>query len=316
MNPVLRPPTPSDLVAVHRLLRRVEEHDAIPIATPFAEFEDLLRDPNFDLALDARIVESDGAPVAWGRIWHRPSGVREERAYLAGVVDPAHRGRGIGSSVLLWQMERAREILGRLANGLPRYLRAVAYDFEAATLRLYARHGMSPVRYADELLRDLENLPPALPPAGVAIVPWDLARSEQARLAQNEGFADHWGSTPLDRAAFEHLIGSSQTNLGLSFLAIEGDRVVAVCLNGYFPDDEAVTGRREGWINNVSTLPSHRKRGIASALIATSLAAFKASGMTHSALGVDSANPTGAYHVYERLGYRPVRRSVTYQRAL
>ena len=61
---------------------------------------------------------------------------------------------------------------------------------------------------------------------------------------------------------------------------------------------------------NLSVIASHRRRGIAAALIVASLAAFKAADLTHSALGVDSENPTGAYGVYERLGYQPVHRIV------
>lgn len=313
MSPTFRPITAADFEAVHRLELRIGEHDRVPYVTPLAMFEEWLTDPHLDMARDTRLAELDGVPIAWGQVWFRPSGTREERAYLAGAVDPAHRGRGIGSSLLGWQIDRARAILRGTGNDLPRHVRAMAFEFQASAMRLYARHGMEPVRYADELLRDLEDLPAPAPPPGVEIVRWDPARNEQARLAQNDAFADHWGSTPLDREAFEHMIQSFQTRLDLSFLAVEGGEVVGVCRNGYFPDDEPVTGRREGWIMQVSTPRAHRKRGIASALISASLAAFKAAGLTHSALGVDSENPTGAYHLYERLGYRPIRRSVTYE---
>ena len=299
-----------------RLHRRVEQLDRIPIATPREEFEEWLVEPYFDLAVDARLAEVEGEVAAWGRIWHQPSGEREERAYLFGSVDPAHRGKGIGSAVLSWQIGRARERLQSAGPTLPRFIRAQAYDFEQAAHRLFARHGLIPVRYNDELLRDLDALP--APPAinGIAIIPWDSARSEEARSAQNDAFADHWGSTPRDQAAWEHLLASYGTRLDLSFLAVAGDRIVGVCRNGFFPEDEAVHGRRDGWIIQVSVVRSQRRRGIASALIKASLDAFKRVGFTHSALGVDSENPTGAYHLYERLGYRPMRRSVTYQRSV
>jgi len=126
-------------------------------------------------------------------------------------------------------------------------------------------------------------------------------------------FADHWGNTPRDKAAWEYVLAAFGTRLDLSYFAVEGDRVIGVCRNGHFPDDEAVNGRRDGWIMQVSVIRSQRKRGIASALIATSLAAFKAAGLTHSVLGVDSENTTGAYQLYERLGYRPIHRSVVRQ---
>lgn len=313
-SPRLRPATASDLDAIHALQRRVETHDAYPMASPIEEFREWLTDPHLDLAADTRVAEVDGAVVAWGRIWHRPSGAREERAYLLGAVDPAERGRGLGRALLAWQIARGEDLLRRQAPDLPRYLRAQAYAHHAADLALYARHGLRPVRYNDELLRDLADLPAPPSIAGIAIVPWDPARSEAARVAQNEAFADHWGSTPLDAAAWEHGLASFGTRLDLSFLALDGGRVVGVCRNGFYPGDEEVTGRRDGWVVNVSVVPSHRRRGIASALLVASLGAFRAAGFTHSALGVDSENPTGAYGVYERLGYVPQHRIVVVQR--
>jgi ribosomal protein S18 acetylase RimI-like enzyme len=199
---------------------------------------------------------------------------------------------------------------------LPRFVRAHAYTVQEPDLRLYARLGLAPTRYSDELLRDLEALPPRPATPGVAIVPWDDGRSEAARIAQNDAFADHWGSAPRDPATWEQDLASYGNRADLSFLALEGDRVVGVCRNGEYPEDAAVTGRREGWIRNVSVVHAQRKRGIASALIVASLEAFKAAGFTHSMLGVDSENPTGAYGLYERLGYRPLHRIVVCQKAV
>lgn len=313
MSATLRPVAPSDLPKIHALQARAEAHDRLPIATPLEELEELLHDPHFDLAADARLVEVGGAIAAWGRIWHRPSGVREERAYVFGAVDPARRGAGLGRRLLAWQLARATAILRDRPGDLPRFVRTNTYAHQADALRLYARSGMHPVRYNDEMLRDLEDVPAAPAVEGITIVPWDDTRSEEARLAQNAAFADHWGSTPLDAAAWAHDGTAYGSRLDLSFLALEDGRVVGVCRNGFYPCDEALHGRRDGWIRQVSVARSHRGRGIASALIVASLHRFRSAGLTHSALGVDSENPTGAYALYERLGYRPQHRAVTHQ---
>jgi ribosomal protein S18 acetylase RimI-like enzyme len=314
MEPTLRSATPADIGAIHELHHRIQAHDRIPTPMSRAEFDDWLEEPHFDLAADTRVVEIDGRMTAWGRVWHHPSGVREERAYVIGGVAPEQRGRGIGSALIRWEMERATIKLRSCGDDLPKHIRTYAYDFESATRALYARHGLEIVRYADELLRELGAPAEQVAVEGITIVPWDAARSDEARRAQNEAFADHWGSTPHDGPSWEHLIHSHGTRLDLSFMALEGDHLIGLTRNGVFPDEEAVSGRRDGWILQVSVLRSHRRRGIASALIAASLDRFRAAGLTHSVLGVDSENPTGAYRIYERLGYRPIHRMVVYQK--
>src|SRR2546422_2654086 len=111
MEFTLRAIHPSDIGSVHELQRRVEDRDRIPIATPREEFEDWLHEPHFDLGRDSRLAEAGGEVVAWGRIRHQPSEVREQQAYLHGAVDPALRGEGLGSALLSWQIQRATEIL-------------------------------------------------------------------------------------------------------------------------------------------------------------------------------------------------------------
>ncbi|MFW2382568.1 MAG: GNAT family N-acetyltransferase, partial [Acidimicrobiales bacterium] len=106
------------------------------------------------------------------------------------------------------------------------------------------------------------------------------------------------------------VIDSFGRRLDLSFVAFDGEEMVAYCLNGHYPADEELTGRRDGWIDSICTLASHRGKGIASGLIVHSLHAFSAAGLNSSMLGVDSDNPTGAYGIYERLGYRSLQKNV------
>jgi ribosomal protein S18 acetylase RimI-like enzyme len=310
----LRPVTPADFAALHALIRGIEEHDRLPVALTLEELEEWRSDPHLDLAADTRVLELDGRLVSWGRLWFRPSGEKEERAYLFGGVDGAHRGRGFGRTMLAWQVERANALFRAQRNDLPKWIRAQAYEEQEADHRLYARMGFSQIRVNDELLRPIDPLPAPEEVPGIAIVPWDAGRSEEARRAERRvrrplGF-DPDGLRRLElrsrpaRHPARSLLPRPRHHGG----------VVGVCRNGEFPGDEAVTGRRDGWILTVSVVRSHRKRGIASALLVASLAAFQRAGFTHSALGVDSENPTGAYGVYERLGWRRIHRVVVFQR--
>jgi len=62
--------------------------------------------------------------------------------------------------------------------------------------------------------------------------------------------------------------------------------------------------------------PDWRRRGIARALIATSLRILKERGMQEAALRVDTQNPSGALQLYQSLGYRIVKQFITYRKEM
>jgi mycothiol synthase len=309
----LRSPRADELAAIHRLHRRVEIADAIPIVTPADEFEEWLRDPHLSLADDARVATVDGELAGYGRLWHRPSDSGEARVFLLGAVDPARRGRGVGRALLAWQLARGREILRSAPPALPRFLRTQIYDFERSAIALYERAGLTPVRYFEEMIRPLEPGDAAPEPPGIALRRWDVGRSEELRAVHNEAFADLWGSSPLDRDAWAHRLDEHGNRLDLSWIAVDGDRIVGFALCGHFPDDEALIGRRDGWIRHLGVARDRRNRGVASALVLASCTTFAAAGFTHAALGVDSDSPTGAHRIYHRLGFRRLHRMVQHQ---
>jgi mycothiol synthase len=310
---VLRRAAPADLPAIHALSRRIEIGDHIPMVTPLEEFMDWNDDPNFSFADDSRVTEIDGELVAYGNVWYRPSDSSQSRAFVMGGVDPAYRRRGIGSELFNWQLKRARQRVLSGPDHLPRFIRTMAFDFETEAIALYERHGLGPVRYYDELLRPIDEVESVQTIPEIEMVPWDAGRSAELRIVHNMAFADHWGSTPLDPVAWAHRLESHGTRTDISWMAVDRDRIVALALNGHYPSDQELTGRLDGWVMGLGTDPDYRKRGIASALVLRSCQTFVSAGFTHAALGVDSENPNGAYRLYERLGFRPMHRSVQHQ---
>ncbi|MFM8902842.1 MAG: GNAT family N-acetyltransferase, partial [Actinomycetota bacterium] len=129
--------------------------------------------------------------------YYLPSEVREVRCYVLGAVYPKHRGNGIGSRLLGWGVEKAEHLLRSSASDIPKYVRVETSRTNTAAIRLFERGGMQPIRYFADLHADLRSpTPPLRASAGFHIVPWDLARNEEARHAKNAAFMDHWGSTP------------------------------------------------------------------------------------------------------------------------
>lgn len=312
-----RPLLPADFPAIAALILRSYAHDGVQQSTEVEELAEELDDDAVVLATDTRVAEINGELAAYAYTFHLPSEVREERCYIFGEVDPAFRRRGIGTALMQWALPRAEEQLRSTGRQLPRFIRTDRYDYIGGAHVLFAQMGMQPVRYMEELLRPLDDLPPLTVPSGVHIMPWPVDRDEEIRIAKNIAFADHWGSTPTAPLHWDHSVRGYGARPDLSFVALDAhDRVVAHCLNKRYPSDDDTTGRSDGWIDNLGTLPEWRGRGIAAALVTHSLHAFATAGFTHASIGVDSENPSGAAALYRRLGFGLHQRSITHEIAL
>jgi mycothiol synthase len=258
--------------------------------------------------------------------YYLPSEVREVRCYVLGAVHPDQRGKGIGRRLLEWGLERGTELLKTSGNDLPKYLRVDVSRMNTSAIRLLERFGLEPIRYYADLRADLNEPTPAKsslatpaprPSAGFRIVPWDLNRNEEARAVKNAAFMDHWGSTPTAPEWWATQTSGFGSRPGWSYFAVnDDDQIVGHLITHRFENDDELLGAKYAWIDNIGTLAEWRGRGVASQLIATALAKYREEGMQFAALDVDSANPTGAYRLYESLGFRLWREFVHYQRVI
>ncbi len=318
----MRATTIEESPRIHALIRTIEVAEGQPLVTPLAEVEEFFTEPGVDVSADLRVIEEAGELIAWARVLHHPSGERLERIFCFGGVHPDHRTRGHGRHLLAWSLERANEKLAGTPVHLPGYALVWAHEDQTDIAHLASRFDLEPARYDDELQRDLVELPPVPQLEGITVRPWDdgdaAVTAEGTRLANNASNADHWGSTPRTQETWASDLEANGTRTDLSFVAIDEatGEIVAYSLNDHWPEDEAVTGRLDGWIGSLGTLREYRRRGIASALVAVSLHRFVEAGFNSAMLGVDTENLSGAYGIYERLGFRRVRRNVTYRRML
>jgi GNAT superfamily N-acetyltransferase len=312
----LRPLTRDDLPAVCALHNRSELFDGVQRKLTLDELEEELDDDQIVLATDTRLALLDGEPAGYAYTILMPSSERLERCYVEGETDPVHRRKGVGSALMEWAVARGTEQLRTTGNPVEKYLRVDSYDFIETSHRLYARFGFEPVRWFEELLRPLTDLPP--PPAvrGVRVEPWPAGHDEETlRVVKNTAFADHWGSTPTTPTNWHQHLHGQGSRPDLSFVAVDDatGEPVAVCINHRYPSDDEVVGRSDGWIMTLGTLAPWRGRGVASALVIASLHAFAAAGLTHASIGVDGDSPTGAARLYRSLGFEHVHRSITSQ---
>jgi mycothiol synthase len=265
---------------------------------------------------DATFVWEGPDLVAFGWLKALPGRDKAHRVACWGGVHPDHRRRGVGTSLLAWQVRRANEIAADLDPSLPTSIQLDALEDHRDLLRLASRAGFEPVRRFLDVARPTSlPVPPVADPAGVERRDWEPGLDEPVRLAHAVAFRDHWGSEPRTRDEWRQwYTGHRSFRPDLSGVAVDQatGAVLSYVLVAAYPQDWAHTPV-EAWINTVGTVPAWRGRGIAAWLLSDVLARVAASdtGFERAILGVDADNPTGALRLYRRLGFEDVRATTT-----
>jgi ribosomal protein S18 acetylase RimI-like enzyme len=231
-----------------------------------------------------------------------------------GGVHPEYRWRGLGRRVLDWTVATAPALSQKAFPGVPVEVHLLAYEGNFGLRMLAEKAGFTAGRWLAQMGRRLSGeLPAFTPPGGVSIVTWSPELDEGARHVRNESFVDHWGSIPHTRESWQgHIVGSGNFLPESTFVAMDGDRAVGVLITHTFEGYNALAGERRAWIQIIGTLREWRGKGVASALLAHALTAFRAQGFGEVGLGVDADNPTGAVSVYARAGFEIYQRSTIY----
>jgi ribosomal protein S18 acetylase RimI-like enzyme len=216
-----------------------------------------------------------------------------------------------------WAEAAVRSRFADLDDDLPRVIRSFAEADAVDQIRRYESLGYVVARHFVDMERSLTVAIPAPALAdGVDIVPWNDRWKRSAYAAQVAAFVDHWGSLPPTWEKWQHGLQWPGHRLDLSHLAIADGEVVALALNGVYPQDWGLRNRSEGWIETLGTRQEWRKRGLASALLSASFQSFVAEGLDYACIGVDGASPTGALRLYENLGFSEYHRSVSVMKAV
>ncbi|GAA1535730.1 GNAT family N-acetyltransferase [Kribbella lupini] len=301
----VRPIGNDDAAAWAELLAAKEKVDAEGENYDADDLLEELADPKLDAARDTIGVWSGEQMVGYGVVRAPDVVVDVHRIHTEGAVHPEWRGRGIGSALVPWLVRRATELHHERQPGSAGEINTGAIDTNTSALELLTGLGFERCRYFFTMHRDLRtpvDVPPV--PEGLRLVSFSPEYDESLRVAHNEVFLDHWGSSPKSPESWKTwFTGARAFRPELVYLVLDGDEIVAYT-NGYeYVADTEATGIREVYIGQVGTKRSHRGRGLAALALAKVMAEAQAAGFQRASLGVDADNPTGALGLYERLGY-------------
>ena len=238
------------------------------------------------------LAERDGVPAGVATVSKFGGALDGELAYTTIRVPREHRRQGIGTGLFRRTSEHART-LGK--TGTMVVVRADDRD----SLAYFGSRRFEERGRMQDVVLDLAGAEVvARAPDGIAIVPVTQAHERGAYEVALEADADIPAATPLVTGTFEQWHDRHFGELALrdlSFVALEGERVVGYAILGRYSGDTA-----DHWMTGVAR--GARGRGVARALKQAQIAAAKEAGWSSLRTTNDLGNaPMRA--VNEKLGY-------------
>lgn len=307
----------SDYGPLAELERAAYLHDDVPLLPTEGDLRTELEGrPGIDPARDVLLAELDGGLVGMTSVQRV---VRDGQPVyeMDGAVRPEVRRRGLGTALLHWTMERARQRAAVEDPGVDVAIGGGAEEQEIGHRVLLERAGFEPVRHFFLMRRPtLDDIPDAPMPDGLEIRPVVEADRRRIVIAEFEAFEDHWGHRETTEESITLTLSRPQLDTDLWVVAWDGDQVAGVVENWIWAEENEGLGVKRGWLERISVRRQWRRRGLARAITAESLRRLRAAGMEEAMLGVDSENANGALGLYEGLGFEVHSRSAAYRRPL
>ncbi len=272
---------------------------------------------NCDPQTDMLFAEVDGMVIAYGRIWWDDllEGIRLYHPF--GFLHPNWRGKSIGNAMFEAAELRAQTIAASHPKETPKFLQVEPLDSEKDLVSLLERRGYKPARYETHMVRGLADpFPEATMPAGLKVRPVEPRDVRPIFDASNEAFRDHWGIRDMSEEEYKMQLESPEFQPELWKVAWDGDQMASVIHNFIDHKENKEYRRKRGYTEGICTRRPWRKLGLARSLLVQSMQMFKEMDMTETALSVDSENPSGAFRLYEGVGYRKAKQQICYRKPM
>jgi mycothiol synthase len=135
--------------------------------------------------------------------------------------------------------------------------------------------------------------------------------------ASAEAFRDHWGENEWTEAEWSRFeVEPQHADPRFWRVGWDGDQVAGAIVTTVPAEENERHGRSRVYVSMVSVRRRWRRRGLARALLASSLVGARDAGFTSASLGVDTDSPTGATDLYRSLGFEPQRTFTNWRKPL
>jgi ribosomal protein S18 acetylase RimI-like enzyme len=274
---------------------------------------------NCDPTTDMIFAEVAGEVVGYARGWWTevPPSLRLYKHN--GFLIPKWRRKGIGTAMLNWMENRLKEIAETHSCANEKYLQVAVSQNQEGTAALLERAGYQVTRYFVLMVRaNLDAIPNFPLPEELEIRPVEPEHYPIIWQLDVQTSQDEWEATEPSENAYQEWLNRPHFQPHLWQIAWDKETDTPVgCVQTYINHDENKQfGWNRGYSEGIGVRQEWRRRGVASALIALSLQAQKAAGMSESALVMDSENPSGAGRLFESFGFHTMNRDAIYRKSI
>lgn len=229
-------------------------------------------------------------------------------------VLPKFRGNGIAKQLV----KKALESLNQ--KGMQTAETWAQTDRKACTY-IFESFGFKQVRATSMMSKSLTAIPSDIEEnKEISIREAKLSDNKDVKLINwlnNEVFRDHFNYRPKPIEETRYMLlelpwFQNQT----AFFALLQNQPVGFVAVGV---DEGLNREKNvkyGWILDIGVLKPHRRKGIGTSLMLHAMRLLKAYGMEDALLYVDDLNPTNAMKLYEKLGFKTIRKNIVQQLSL
>ena len=308
----------SDYPHVVTVMEEMRKTDQLEFAVSIEDVKRWVKQlENCDPYRDLLVAEVDGKVIGFTRLeWNKDTkGVYLYSQYV--YLLAAWRGKGIRNAMLRYNEQKLREAAQKHAADAPRFLQSTAADSEKDWISVLNAEGYGIFRYGFDMRRpNLENIPDLPLPEGIEVRPVKPEHYRAIINAWNEACKDMRNQIPMSDEFFKSFQESPVFNPSLWQIAWHKNEVVGTILNFVNERENSEYKRKRGHVEAISVRRPWRGRGIAKALISRSLKLLKDNGMTEAALGVDAENPSGALHLYQKMGFQIEKKTIFYRKPM
>lgn len=312
---VSRPPTIADLEEVTNLFNDYWEPLLGVRKFTLDEVRSHMTTPGFDLEASMRVVLSPQGQMV-GSVTVRDLASPPVHPSVLGCVHVDFEGQGIGTYLLKWATERARQAVARVPDGARVSAYFTACSTHEPTRRLFEKLGLRTIRHSWLMVIDLDEAPPEPTwPDGLVISTYQERPDLRAVYrAFNEAFRDAWGHVEREEeeglARWQHrLENDPDFDPSLWYLAMDGGEIVAVALCS----PKVGNDLDMGFVDILGVRRPWRRKGLALGLLHHVFGEFRRRGRKRVGLGVDTQSLTGATRLYEKAGMHVTRQLDAYE---